>query len=91
MTTTHQSQHTHTTLHYTGMGNWEVDALKKKRVRPHIRFLTLKLLLEVYVCVTKMQTQKHISLVCEMEIEFRADVPITCLALPASLGFFFLF
>lgn len=31
MTTTHQSQHTHTMLHYTGMGTWEDDALKKKK------------------------------------------------------------
>lgn len=84
--------HTHNAaLYWDGnLGRWCFK--KKKRVRPHIRFLTLRLLLEVcvcvYVCVTKMPTQKHISLVCEMEIKFRADVPITCLALPASLGFF---
>lgn len=87
MTTTHQSQHTHTMLHYTGMGNWEDDALRKKKSETtHSLFNTQTL--AGSVCVTKMPTQKHISLVCEMEIKFRADVPITCLALPASLGVF---
>lgn len=33
---------------------------------------------------TSIQKKKHISLAGEMKIEFRTDVPIACLALPAS-------
>lgn len=71
-------------LYFTWVGNWEENALFKKKGKKKPTKTThwlprTQTLQEVREC--KISTQKHIPLVGEMNIEFQTDVPLTCPAL----------